>query len=605
MMRNVTAAILALSALALTAPRASAAACQFQKIVEVPVTMEDLRAHVSAKINGKDATLTVDTGASFSNVSEEAAARYGMKPTAAPMGLVIHGVGGGQRDARAVQAQDFSFAGAQFHNIEFLLGGRVGEPGVAGVLGENLMGPFDVEYDLANGVIRFFRATDCHDQNLAYWSAAMALSKISLLDAPGTFLQQVKTRAQIDGHTILVTLDSGSPLSVISRVAAARDGVKVTSEGVSAAGATYGIFGKGQEMFLAPFASFKIGDEEIRNTQLRMADIQLGDSDMLLGADFFLSHRILISNSQKKLYFTYNGGPVFRLGSGGQKQVQGAAVAQAAPVNGGAEGPKTGADFARRASASAARGDYQAAIADYGHAIALEPDNARHYRARAMARWSARQPVLALADFDEALKREPNDADTLLRRGEIYLQTRDAKRARLDFEAALKLSPDNPDLPSQIGLSYARAGLFEPALAQLDTWIAAHPKDESLPQALSARCWTRAAWGKELEKALADCDLALRRDKTSEVMTNRALVLLRTGRLDDAVAQYTAALKLQPRSAPALYGRGLAELKKGAKAEGEADIAAASAIAPGLPQQYKRYGLTADEASAPAAAAKF
>jgi hypothetical protein len=35
---------------------------------------------------------------------------------------------------------------------------------------------------------------------------------------------------------------------------------------------------------------------------------------MLLGADFFLSHRILISDSQKKVYFTYNGGPVFNVG---------------------------------------------------------------------------------------------------------------------------------------------------------------------------------------------------------------------------------------------------------------------------------------------------
>ena len=30
---------------------------------------------------------------------------------------------------------------------------------------------------------------------------------------------------------------------------------------------------------------------------------------MLLGADFFLSHRIYVANSRDKLYFTYNGGP--------------------------------------------------------------------------------------------------------------------------------------------------------------------------------------------------------------------------------------------------------------------------------------------------------
>jgi hypothetical protein len=34
---------------------------------------------------------------------------------------------------------------------------------------------------------------------------------------------------------------------------------------------------------------------------------------MPLGTDYFLSHHIYVANSQRKLYFTYNGGPVFNL----------------------------------------------------------------------------------------------------------------------------------------------------------------------------------------------------------------------------------------------------------------------------------------------------
>ena len=41
--------------------------------------------------------------------------------------------------------------------------------------------------------------------------------------------------------------------------------------------------------------------------------LDLENADMLLGADFFLSHHVLVSNSQQKIYFTYNGGPVFML----------------------------------------------------------------------------------------------------------------------------------------------------------------------------------------------------------------------------------------------------------------------------------------------------
>ena len=83
-------------------------------------------------------------------------------------------------------------------------------------------------------------------------------------------------------------------------------------------------------------------------------------------------------------------------------------------------------------------------------------------------------------------------------------------------------------------------------------------------------------------------------------MQNRGLVLLRMGRLDDAIAQYAAAIKAQPRAAQALYGRGVAELKKGQKTEGDADIAAATSIAPGLPAQFKRFGVAPEGGGAPA-----
>jgi hypothetical protein len=40
--------------------------------------------------------------------------------------------------------------------------------------------------------------------------------------------------------------------------------------------------------------------------------IQVSHS-MLLGADFLRSHRVLVAHSQRKIYFTYAGGPVFQL----------------------------------------------------------------------------------------------------------------------------------------------------------------------------------------------------------------------------------------------------------------------------------------------------
>ena len=43
-----------------------------------------------------------------------------------------------------------------------------------------------------------------------------------------------------------------------------------------------------------------------------LAPLKRRNPDMIIGADFFLAHRIYVARSQGKIYFTYKGGPVFQ-----------------------------------------------------------------------------------------------------------------------------------------------------------------------------------------------------------------------------------------------------------------------------------------------------
>jgi tetratricopeptide repeat protein len=63
------------------------------------------------------------------------------------------------------------------------------------------------------------------------------------------------------------------------------------------------------------------------------------------------------------------------------------------------------------------------------------------------------------------------------------------------------------------------------------------------------------------------------------------------GQWDAAIADYSSALRLAPRLASSLYGRGLAKLKKGDAADGDADIAAAKAIGAKIVEDFARYGV--------------
>jgi tetratricopeptide (TPR) repeat protein len=80
--------------------------------------------------------------------------------------------------------------------------------------------------------------------------------------------------------------------------------------------------------------------------------------------------------------------------------------------------------------------------------------------------------------------------------------------------------------------------------------------------------------------------------RSASLLGSRGLVYLRLGKLDKAIADYDAALRLNPNRPWSLYGRGVAKSRKGLTTEGESDIAAATSIAPHLPQRARELGIS-------------
>jgi len=74
-------------------------------------------------------------------------------------------------------------------------------------------------------------------------------------------------------------------------------------------------------------------------------------------------------------------------------------------------------------------------------------------------------------------------------------------------------------------------------------------------------------------------------------LENRGLAHHMAGRLDAAIADYGAALRLEKDRPFALYGRGLARKARGDTAGGEADIAAAKAQREDIAKWLAIYGL--------------
>jgi tetratricopeptide (TPR) repeat protein len=573
------------------------AACDLAKLPDLPVTMEGPWPIVRATINGVDGRFLVSTGSFFSTLDPAVVAKDNVKLGSPEFGLNVNGIGGGHAGYSAATAQSFVFDGIAFHRIDFVVLKKATGGSADGAIGQNILSAPDVEYDFANGAMRVFRPTGCRDADMAYWDSSQTDSILDIVSAD--LAPPPAVTATLNGTKIHVLFDSATSRSIVSLAAAARAGVKPSDPGVVSVGSAAGVADSSHfSLWRGRFASFKIGGEEIKNTPLLFGALNLPGVDMLLGADFFLSHRIFVSNSQHKIYFTYNGGRIFNLDTAPVQPVvaaQAAAPPSAADAKAdpNAETPQDAAGYGRRGAAHASRREYTEAIADLTKAIALSPTDPDYLYDRGRSEIGNLQPLLAMADFEAALKLKPDDVPVLLLRAELYWTVHQPDQAKADQAAADRFAAEQPDQRLAIGSVYGKLRLFKEAIPELDTWIATHPKDEHLAGAYNNRCWARAELGTDLDKALADCNEALKLDPGNPAMLDsRGLVLLRTGDLDKSMADYNAALRLVPNAANALYGRGLAELRKGMAAEGHADIAAATAINPKLPDEAKSVGLT-------------
>jgi tetratricopeptide (TPR) repeat protein/predicted aspartyl protease len=585
------------------APPQAFAKCTIGILAVLPVTMRDQRPLVNAKINGADALFIADSGAFFSTISPAAAEQFKLRLEPAPWGLSVTGVGGESRLTAVTTVKSFALADIPAAELQFVVAGNQ-LSGAAGLLGQNVFRIADVEYDLANGVIRLMRPHDCRNTGFAYLATATN-QDYSVMDIDSSTRESPHTigTAFVNDAKIRITFDTGAATSLLSTSAAARAGVQPGGDGVVAGGSVHGVGRELLPSWIGPFASFRIGQEEIRNTRLRFGDLNFPGSDMLLGADFFLSHRIYVASSQRKLYFTYNGGPVFNLNAAPAPAATAPAGRVAAPEAAGSAPPAKPAEvagqptdaegFSRRGNAFAARHDYEHALADLTRACELAPDEPRYFYARGLARLQNRQPDLASSDFDQVLKLKADDVPALVARASLNLRGPTLQAAIADLDAASRAAAAQDDIRLRIGFLYSSARVFPRAIIEYDKWIGAHEFDVSLPDARNARCWARALLGTELDKALADCNAAVKARRTAAAfLDSRGLVHLRMGALDKAVADYDASLKLNPRAAWSLYGRGLARVRKGQTTAGQADLAAAAALYPQIQDEAAKYSLT-------------
>jgi len=582
---------LAACALLACAGSASAAGCTLAKYGTLSVEMIGERPTTLVKVNGAVTRFAIDTGAWFNFMSRANAEALGLKPVPAPFGFRMGGIGG-SASAEVATIKDLGFLDTDLHHVDFVVGASdAGE----GSLGANLLDFADLEIDLAQGKVTLFKPDGCRKSALAYWVKGSGTYNVADLH-PSIQLNDLRSFVDvtINGKTVRALLDSGAVATLLDRRAAEHVGIDLHGPRVKPGGRIRGIGAKTYASWIVPIDTFSVGTETIQHSEMLVMDGNFGDGshDMILGVDFMLAHHMYIANSQRKLYFTYNGGRVFSLDTASI----GAHESAAAAANNGE--PKTASDYALRGRARLARGELANAHADLDAAIRLDPGNADDHLIRARILLAQKQPDAALDDLDKALSLDPKNLDALLLRARLRYGKKDEAGAVADLATAQKLAPAGSMQSRSIASLYVAVGEPANALPLLDTWIRAHEDDSTLGSALNERCWARALANQALDGALHDCREAIKRDgDRAAYLDSLGMAYLRMGNDAESIKAYRQALAQSPHTAWSHYGLGLAELQAGQIAAGKAELATAHSLDKAIDARAAKLGLVAPGAS--------
>lgn len=155
---------------------------------------------------------------------------------------------------------------------------------------------------------------------------------------------------------------------------------------------------------------------------------------------------------------------------------------KAAPVETGAGDAQT---HATRGQALARSGKTEEALAEFDHAIAIDPHHAEALYNRGLLYQRERQHQRAIDDFTSANGLTPQRAEPLLGRAISYLALDKFKEAAADLDEAVQADPQNAQIWTSRGLAYERLGDKAKAAASYGRAIAIRPKDEAARSGLA------------------------------------------------------------------------------------------------------------------------
>ena len=245
----------------------------------------------------------------------------------------------------------------------------------------------------------------------------------------------------------------------------------------------------------------------------------------------------------------------------------------------------------RNAEAAAQANDSERAIALYGRALELNPENAQGLAGRSQLYFQSGNTEAALADITQALETSPENPTFAYTRGNFRFAVGDIQGAIKDYTVAIE--QDSTFTQAYINRGSARAdwGDDQGAVEDYTRAIDLKPATALRAAAYLNRCLSQSNLGEQI-LAIEDCSAAINlRPNHGLAYQNRGLVRRRLGDLQGSLQDYNIAIQIEPDSPDPYYNRGLTRQDMDDVSGALEDFSRAIAIAPDYVFAFYNRGL--------------
>jgi predicted aspartyl protease len=281
------------------------AACKVDRVVDLPTRYVEGAILVPARIDGHPVQLQVDTGAMTSMLTPEAAFAMGLRDDPHRT-TIIHGVGG-TITTRNVLVHNFDVGGRVWQS-ESIVTGHIARkfretPPVAGLLGVDRLGIFDIELDLPNHRLTLWEVSNCSG-DFVPWRQPHDV--VSLLNYGR---RQMVTTVRFGETPVPALIDWGARSSVMTVETASRLGVTPAQLAKDPVADSHGVDQTEIPVRIHEFSNVRIGAQVFPKARIQVGELKLTGAGMLLGIDYASVRHIWLSYNSQQMFVARRPAP--------------------------------------------------------------------------------------------------------------------------------------------------------------------------------------------------------------------------------------------------------------------------------------------------------